>query len=397
VKFLRIEPFAGIAGDMFAAAAVQLTGTADGICALPDALGLENVEIQFSNVKREGIAAYSMTVLEHDRPAEEGTAGHIHRRLDELLAVVEKARLPVAVRIRAADILRRLGAAEASVHGVSPVEVHLHEAGAVDSLIDVCAAALLIDELAVGTVLAEPVCTGFGSVCCAHGDLPVPPPAVAELLKGMPTISGGVEGEMTTPTGAAILAHLGPRFERPTLTVEKTAYGAGSRETPGRPNVLRMSIGKTGPDALATEELVLLESTIDDMSGELLGGHLIGDLLRQGALDAVMRPVVMKKGRSGIQLEVLCSRYMLDALADHLLEHTTTLGVRWTPVERRSLPRQSATVATPFGEISLKIATLPSGRRRAMPEFDDCRAAAEKSGVPILDVYRAALLAAPRE
>jgi len=393
MKVLRIEPFSGIAGDMFVAAAAQLVGDE---ASLPQALGLEGVELRFSTVHRGGLEAQRLEVLAGGEPAERAAAGHSHRHLSELLALVERAELSAPVRQRTVALLTRLGEAEAAVHGVPFDRVHLHEAGGVDSLVDIVAAAWLIERLAVDLVICEPVCTGFGTVHTAHGELPIPAPATERLLRGMPTVAGEIEGEMTTPTGATILAALEPAFERPSLRVTATAYGAGSRDLPGRPNVLRLTLGETADDdkPVATEELVLLSTAIDDMSGELFGDHLIAALLERGALDAVLRPVLMKKGRPGVEIEVLCRPERRADLGAYLLENTTTLGVRWHPVRRQALPRERVELETRFGPIGAKRAQLPSGAARTVPEFEDCRVAAERAGVPVLDIYQAAVAAA---
>jgi len=389
MRALRLDPFSGISGDMFNGALVDLVEGGEELRGLPARLGLDRAEIRLGWVDRNTLRARKFDVLLDGTVADEVVGDHGHRHLSEILEIFETASLDRRVRERAVDIFGQLGEAEVESHGGSLETIHFHEAGAVDSIVDVAAAAWLIDRLEVDLYLSEPVCTGFGMVQTAHGELPVPGPATERLLRGYPVHAGSVEGEMTTPTGAAILRHLQPRFERPPLRVLETAMGAGTRDSERRANVLRASLCEISVDSESTRE-VLIATNIDDMSGELLGEHLTSRLLEAGALDVVLHQVTMKLGRPGVQLEVLAPSEREDSVARILLNHTSTLGVRVLPVRRHTLPRSIVEVDTPFGRIAVKQAELPDGQLRGFPEFQDCKLAAEKANVPLLRVYQEA-------
>ncbi len=386
MKALKLDPFSGISGDMFAGAMIDLVDGEQEILAIPSALGLEDVEIGLGWVERSSLRARKFDVLLHGTPADDVVGDHGHRQLSEILELLDSAELDPAVRDRAVDMFDRLGEAEVASHGGSLETIHFHEAGAIDSIVDVVAAAWLIERSSVDVVLCEPVCTGFGTVKTAHGELPVPGPATDHLLRGYPVRAGSEEGEMTTPTGAAILRHLDPVFDRSTNRILQTAMGAGSKQLDSRPNVLRASICEVITDA-ETSSAVVIKTNIDDMAGELLGEDLVSLLLGAGALDVVLHQVTMKRGRPGIQLEVLAPTEHEEALATLLLQHTSTLGVRVMPVRRHVLERTRVEIDTVFGPIGIKQAVLPDGEYRGFPEFEDCRRAAEQAGVSVQRVY----------
>jgi pyridinium-3,5-bisthiocarboxylic acid mononucleotide nickel chelatase len=308
--------------------------------------------------------------------------------------MIRRADLDRPVCERALRMFERLGEVEAAAHGIPLEQVHFHEVGAVDSILDVVAAALCIERLQIAATYATPVCVGSGSVRTAHGQLPVPAPATEKLLHGMPTIVGDLSGEWTTPTGALILDELQPKFSIPMLVTTASTLGGGTRNPARRPNVLRLRLAETTASsngALQRDELCAIYANIDDASGEMLGSDLIDLLLRAGARDALIHPVIMKKGRPAHQLEVLAEPDEVEKLAEVILTHTSTIGVRIVPVHRRILPRETLTVATAFGDIAAKRVTLPSGAFRVMPEYESCREAAARAGVPVQDVYRSAL------
>jgi uncharacterized protein (TIGR00299 family) protein len=391
VRALKLDPFSGISGDMFAGTMVQLVDSEEEILEIPSLLGLGDVEIRLDWVERSSLRARKFDVLYRGTLADDVVGDHGHRHLSEILELLESATLDRAVRDRAVDMFNSLGEAEVASHGGSLETIHFHETGALDSIVDVVAAAWLIERASVELILCEPICTGFGMVSTAHGELPVPGPATDHLLRGYPVRAGCEEGEMTTPTGAAILKHLEPSFERPLIRVLRTAVGAGTKDLAGRPNVLRASICEieSGVEATNAElsSAVLIETNIDDMPGELLGEDLVTRLLEAGALDVVLHHVTMKKGRPGIQLEVLGPPGSEETLSNLLLEHTSTLGVRVIPVRRHTLPRTRVEVETVFGSIGIKQAELPNGEVRGFPEFEDCRRAAERAGVSVQRVY----------
>ena len=393
---LKLDPFSGISGDMFAGTVVQLVDSEEEILEIPSLLGLGDVEIRLDWVERSSLRARKFDVLYRGTPADDVVGDHGHRHLSEILELLESATLERAVRDRAIDMFNSLGEAEVASHGGSLESIHFHETGALDSIVDVVAAASLIERASVELILCEPICTGFGMVGTAHGELPVPGPATDHLLRGYPVRAGNEEGEMTTPTGAAILKHLDPSFDRPLNRVLRTAVGAGTKDLASRPNVLRASICEIegGVEVTSAEVnsaevsgAVLIETNIDDMPGELLGEDLVTRLLEAGALDVVLHHVTMKKGRPGIQLEVLGPRGSEETLSNLLLQHTSTLGVRVIPVRRHTLPRTRVEVETVFGSIGIKQAELPDGEMRGFPEFEDCRRAAERAGVSVQRVY----------
>ena len=390
MRALRLDPFSGISGDMFAGALVDLVDGRQEFLALPDALGLDGVEIGLDWVERSSLRARKFDVLWRGTPADDVQGDHGHRHLSQILEMLERASLESTVRTRAVDMFNRLGEAEVASHGGSLDTIHFHETGAIDSIVDVVSAAWLVDRVAVDVVFCEPVCVGFGMVHTAHGDLPVPGPATDHLLRGFPVRAGLEEGEMTTPTGAAILRHLGPRFERPDHRVVSTSVGAGTKELGSRPNVLRASLCEISASA-NRESAIVIETNIDDMPAELLGADLITLLLDAGAFDVVLHPVTMKRGRPGIQIEVLGPPEHEEVLCGIVLRHTSTLGVRVTPVHRHTLPRSVVEIETRFGPVKIKQAELPDGELRGFPEYENCRRVAESAGVPLQRVYAEAM------
>jgi len=387
---LKLEPFSGLSGDMFVAAAAGVAGGEEEVSALPARLGLSGVRAEFFPVFRAGIACRGFRVIEAETRDHHH---HHHRNAEEILGLIRAADLPGAVLSRAERILRSLAAAEAVAHGVAPEEVRFHEVGEADSILDITAAALLIERLRPEKVYCAPVRTGRGFVKTAHGLLPVPAPAAAELLRGMPVWAGEEEGEFTTPTGAAILRELAPEFSDPVIRVTASSWGAGEREYP-HPNALRLSLGEVF-SAAAEGEMALLQANLDDFPPEFLGADLIEEILSQGAVDAFISPLVMKKGRPGHKLEVLAPAALADELAAFLLESTSTLGVRKFPVTRRCLSRLPGGVETPYGRVGVKIASAPSGEARFLPEYEDCLRLGREKGIPAYRVYLAALKAKP--
>ncbi len=433
---LILDLQSGISGDMFVAAAARLAGCEAEVETLPARLGLDGVSVRFSNVVRSSLQARRFEVIDHDEAAEhhghehrhgeqhqehdehhhahehdsdghehhghsdEGHAHHAHRPLSEIRTLLTRADLPPPVRARALRMFERLGAVEAAAHGIPVEQVHFHEVGAIDSIVDIVGAALCIERLGLRQVFATPVCVGYGTVKVAHGVLPVPAPATERLLQGMPTFAGELSGEWTTPTGAVILAELAPTFSDATLVATASSFGAGSKDTRKRPNLLRLrlahaaapAIGRT--DGLLSDELVSIACNIDDSTGEFLGADLLDRLLKAGARDAVLHPIVMKKGRPAQQLEVLAEPALAAELAILVLSHTSTIGVRMTPVSRLMLKRESLEVDTPYGAIAVKRVALPDGSTRCAPEYESVRQAAERTGVPAPTVHQAALAAA---
>ncbi len=390
MRIAWFDCFSGISGDMTLGALVSAGWPAGELQSLPARLGLEGVRIGVKDVRRGPLAALQVEVAV-------GSARQPHRHLRHVEEVLARADLPGAVRERSLAVFRRLAAAEAEVHGTSVEQVHFHEVGAVDALVDVTGALLGLDRLGVARVHASPPRLGRGSVRSEHGLIPVPAPATALLLRGAPVEIGEVEAELTTPTGAALLATLVEDWAPPpAFRLERVGTGAGARELAGQPNVLRLFLGESGETAgagpLRHRRVAVLETALDDENPQYVGA-LVPRLLAAGALDAMVVPSVMKKGRPGMWLVVIAEPEGAGALAQLLLTETTSLGVRVRHEERVELERRAEPVATPFGSVLLKVASLPGGGERAVPEFESVREAAERAGRPLREVAEAALAA----
>ncbi len=383
MSLLKIEPFSGVSGDMFLGALVDLGGDVKSLRSLPKTLGFSDVSVAIDTADKCGIQCTNVTILDQAEP--------VVRHLSDIVDLIGKAQLPPPVKAFSLEVFSMLGAAEAAVHGVPVEKIHFHEVGAVDSILDIVGTALLLAEFKIDEVIATPVCTGSGFVHCAHGKFPVPAPATASLLHGMPTFAGDIAAEMTTPTGAAILKALDPSFSSPIAILSDVGYGAGDRDLE-QPNCLRLSVGQlVSAVDRPVDQIWVIQANLDDISGELLGGRFQELLLNQGALDWSLSPVMMKKGRPGHRLEVLCRKHELQALADLIMMETTTIGVRFWEVDRQVLARSVETVETSYGTIRLKCVVLPSGKIRKTPEYEDCRRCADQSNAPLQDVMRAAL------
>jgi hypothetical protein len=324
---------------------------------------------------------------------EEHTDEHTHHRsLSTILGIIRSASLPEIVKDRAARAFQLLGEAEAAIHSIPIEQVHFHEVGAVDTIVDIICAAAGAAALGVDRWIASPLNVGSGTVRCAHGTLPVPAPATLALLRDAPIYSAGAAMERVTPTGATILRMLDVQYAAlPTLRVSATGYGAGGRETPGEPNVLRLLVGE-GSDAThsAVEPIAVIETVIDDSTPQLLA-YVSEQLLSAGAWDVYRIPVQMKKGRTGVQLTVLASPELLPALRDLLFRETTTIGLHWRIENKISLDREFATVETEWGPVRMKVARWPSGEvANASPEYEDCRKLAAQHAVPLKQVMQEA-------
>ena len=303
--------------------------------------------------------------------------------------------LDEAVRTRSVAIIRRLAEAEAKIHDSTPDEVHFHELGGLDTIVDVVGVVEGLRRLGVTDLRISPLPIGHGWINCAHGRLPVPAPATAELLKGVPTTSVDVEGETVTPTGAAFAAVLADGFGRPDdFVAGAVGYGCGNADFDPVPNVARLTIGAETPGSSDEARVVtMIEANIDDMSGELVP-NAIDAALAAGALDAWSAPIVMKKGRPALLLRAICEPERAEEVASVLLRETTTLGVRMVEMQRRCLAREHLTVSTPFGEIAVKLGYQDGAVVTASPEYEDCRRAAKEHSAPLKNVYAAALAAA---
>lgn len=381
MRIAYLDCASGISGDMTLGALVDAGIDLGAIQAGIDSLGLPSCKLVASEVKKNGFRA-TQIVVEHQPE-------HAHRHLHHITAMIDGSSLSESQRKLATDIFHRLATAEAKVHGSTIEKVHFHEVGAVDSIADIVGAAIGWDLLGVDDVVASPIPTGTGFIEIAHGRCAIPAPATAQLLQGVPLADFAPEGELTTPTGAAIVATLVSSFgPLPAMKIEAIGLGAGQKDFE-HPNLLRLVVGETSqaPTTLRTEKIVLLETNLDDTPGELVG-HCAELLWQAGALDVSLMPIQMKKGRPGTLLAVQCPLKKADALEAIVFRETTTLGVRRQTVERHTLPRRSIEVETPLGILSGVVATLPDGSERFTPEYESCRQAAERTEKPLSEIYR---------
>jgi pyridinium-3,5-bisthiocarboxylic acid mononucleotide nickel chelatase len=404
------DGFSGASGDMVIGALLDLGLPLDGLRAALGSLEIEYGTVSAERVLRAGVSATQFHVTdrgaaavvgpaarraanhddrhshahEYDRPHHHAS-GADHHSLAEIASAIERSALSRAGKDRAIRLFRRLGEAEAAIHGVPLDRVHLHEVGALDSIIDIVGAVHGMEWLGADQVVASPLNVGSGTVVCAHGTFPVPAPATARLLEGVPIYAGEVAAEMVTPTGALLLTEYAGRFDRmPPMRVRSIGYGAGSRDFSRHPNVLRILVGDV-EDARATETIVVLECEIDDMNPQLFG-PLMDRLQQAGALDVFYAPVQMKKNRPGTLVTVLAVPSTREALSGILFAETTTIGVRYQDVRRERLEREVRTVRTPLGPIRFKVATRDGRVLNASPEFDDCARLATEHGVAIKEV-----------
>ena len=320
---------------------------------------------------------------------------HVHgRSYAQIRALIEASDLSGFVKTHALSMFHRVAVAEGKIHGKPPEEVAFHEVGALDSIADIICACVGIELLGVEEVRVSALAEGRGWVKCAHGQFPVPAPATLEILTGIPLGQIDAPYEFITPTGAAIVAEFGRSFGvMPAMRIEKIGYGIGTRQLPDRPNVLRAILGETGEALRApylTDTVLRVQTDLDDLSPEITGS-VIGRLLEAGALDASLMPIQMKKNRPGLQLTVLCEEAALPKLADLIFAETTAFGIRMDRVDRWKLDRRFETVATPYGDITVKIGLRGEEILQSAPEYESCRAASERTGVPLRTVYEAAL------
>jgi len=386
MRTLYFDCFAGASGDMILGAMVAAGVDPSVLREQLSRLNVDGFEINFETVTRSGLSAtYAKVETAHE---------HKHRHLCDIRKIIEGSGVSDKAKALSIEIFTRLAEAEARVHNEPVEHVHFHEVGALDAIVDIVGAAVCFDLLKIDRFVSSPLHVGSGTIQIAHGRFPVPPPAVAELLKGVPFYSTDIAGELLTPTGAAIITTVCKEFGPiPRMTTEATGYGAGTRQYKDFPNVLRVLLGETEAVAEMDERLWMIETNIDDMSPQLLG-HVMDRAFELGALDCYFTPVQMKKNRPGVLLSVLCAREQKEPLTNLLFTETTTLGVRSYEVERRALRRSVKQVETVYGPIGVKVAHLNGHVVNEMPEFEDVRAAATKAGVPLKvveDAVRAAI------
>lgn len=395
---LHLDCASGVSGDMFLGACLDLGLPLALLEEMVEGLGLEGVELRLERAKRGGLAGVRFSVLRDGQPVEgAGSEGASHRRLSTILRMIEESGLSAGVVERASALFRGLGEAEARVHGVGLEEVHFHEVGADDSIVDLVGAAVALEHLGPARVSSSTVVVGSGTVSTRHGVMPVPAPATALLLEGVPITSGGASGELTTPTGAVIVREFVDEFD-PSATatprrIESLGIGLGSRELADRPNALRLQ--RTRPLELADNpwrRVAVLECQLDDATGEAIA-YAAETLLEVGALDVFAAAVQMKKSRPGVAITVISRPEQSSELAERLLLETGSLGCRRTVVDRLEAERSISTVRTPFGDVRFKRAAVAGRSLGSAPEYEDVRRIARDQNVPFRDVYRAALRA----
>jgi hypothetical protein len=433
MKILYYDCFAGISGDMNLAAMIDLGVEPEYLRSELDKLGLgDEFRLDITPDARNGIQGTRVDVRlaadahdhehghhhahhaahdhEHDHGhphdhahnhadhaahahvhGDEGGPNHAHgphRNFADIREILLNSGLADEIKATSLGIFRRVAKAEARVHGKPVDEVHFHEVGATDSIVDIVGAAICYHRLGVDAVWVSPVELGSGFVRCAHGVIPVPAPATVEILHGIPTVSGGTDMESTTPTGAAIVAELADEFtSTPSMTVTKTGYGVGHRESAVRPNLLRVHLAEVARSSVSrTSRARLLQCNIDDMTGEMLG-HAMDLLMDQGAMDVHFTPIFMKKSRPATMLSLLCAEEDEARFKDLLFRNTTTLGVKSLALEKTELERRFDTLETPLGPVTMKRALLDGEVLRFKPEYEECREMARRNGIPLAEVY----------
>jgi uncharacterized protein (TIGR00299 family) protein len=394
-RILYFDCFAGASGDMILGALLGLREVSlDYLISELDKLGIKGFEVHLGEVNKKGIAAFKADVVltEKDYP---------HRGLADIESIIKNSSLDNNVKNTALIIFKNLAQAEAKVHGTTVDKIHFHEVGAVDAIVDIVGAAILIHKIKADEIYVSSIHTGSGFVNCAHGKMPVPAPATLELLKGIPIYTTEIKGELITPTGAAILSTVATSFEpMPLLEIEKIGYGAGSREL-DIPNVLRISLGyKTGKGNkntakrengdLITQKQWLLECNIDDMNSEFID-YIMEQLFQKGAKDVYLTPIQMKKNRPAVKISVLYEKEKEPELLAVIFKETSSIGIRTFPVEKVMLKRENHLISTPWGKVNVKVAYYDSEIVNIAPEYEDCRSLAMSTGTPIISIYQTAV------
>ncbi len=384
MKIAYFDCFSGISGDMTLGALVDLGLDPDLLKGELSKLKLEGYQLSFSKTDKHSIAGTKAHVelTHHD---------HNHgRHLSEIRQLIENSDLSDDVKAKAISIFVRLGEAEAKVHDTTIEEVHFHEVGAVDSIVDIVGAAIGISVMGIEKIYSSPLSLGTGFTKSSHGVIPIPAPATMELLKGIPVRQTEIKGELVTPTGAAIITTLSDGFgPMPEMVVDKIGYGAGTKDLAEQPNLLRVSLGTAG-DNYERDTVNVVETNIDDMSSQIYD-LLIDRLLELGALDVFLTPIVMKKSRPAIKLTALVKSPQLEEVCACILAETTTLGVRIYQTNRKKLSREIIEVDTEYGKISVKLGKIGDEVVKFLPEYEDCKRIAREKNIPMMKVHRAVL------
>lgn len=381
MRIAYFDCFAGISGDMTLGALLDAGIDEQAFRSEIAKLGDLGFELKVRKTTKRGIEATDVDVVIEE--------SHHHRKLNDIRRIIEESALSDSVKARAVEVFVRLAEAEGEVHGHSPEEVHFHEVGAVDAIVDIVGACIGIEMLGVSRMYASPLPMGRGFVEAAHGRIPLPAPATVEILKGVPVYSAGIEGETVTPTGAAIVRTFADGFgDMPEMQVGSIGYGCGKRDSE-MPNVLRVIVGESDEADRPAHQVSVVETNVDDMNPEFYETAM-ERLFAAGALDVYLTPVVMKKGRPATLLTAVSPTEKADEVAEAVLRETSSFGVRISKATRRCLDRQWATVTTSFGDVRVKVGE-GAGIETASPEYEDCRKAAEEHNVPVRTVYTEAL------
>ncbi len=386
MKIAYFDCFSGASGDMILGALLDAGLPLEHLQNELAKLSLSHYDLQVVKVVKRGLSgSQALVTIDHDHHH------HHHRNLEDIRAIIEGSSLDPAIKDDSLKIFTRLAEAEAKVHQTEVASIHFHEVGAMDAIIDVVGAAIGIRGLGIEKIYCSPLHVGTGTVECAHGLLPVPAPATAELITGKPVYATGVQGELLTPTGAAILTTLAAEFgPMPAMTMERVGQGAGTADR-SLANLLRLFIGRVAPGLTKyeVEQTVVIETTIDDMNPQFYD-FLIERVLQQGALDIFFASVQMKKNRTGVLVTILCRLEQLAGLADFIFRETTTIGLRWRLDQRLRLNRNIQEVSTCFGRIQCKMARLDGRTVNIAPEYEDCKRIAREQHVPIKRVWEEA-------
>ncbi|OFV94059.1 MAG: TIGR00299 family protein [Acidobacteria bacterium RIFCSPLOWO2_12_FULL_54_10] len=379
MKIAYLDCFAGVSGDMLLAAWIGCGASQSRLEEQIQGLDIDGLRLSCEPVKRGAFAALKVTVqAPPDQP---------HRHYSKIAEIIGNSRLSESVRKNSLDIFRRLGEAEAAVHGTSLEKVHFHEVGALDSIADIVGTCAALEMLGIDELHCSPLNVGSGTVQTQHGLLPVPAPATAELLKGIPVYSSGPSLELVTPTGAAIVSHFAKSFGPvPPMTINNIGYGAGSNNPAGFANVLRILLGESQHAQPSMENLLVLEANLDDMNPQWFG-YFAEKAFEAGALDVYFAPIYMKKNRPGVVLSLLCRPDQKEIFMNLFFRETTTLGIRGYEVFRRALDREFISVSTPFGDVRVKISRHNGHILHHSPEYEDCRLIAEQKNIPLREVF----------
>ena len=370
--------FSGISGDMTLGALVDAGLPIEVLRSELAKLNLPGYTLSSEKVIRSGLSATKVHVVldEKEQPA---------RHLADISRIINGSTLSPVAKQKSMAIFQRLAEVEAKVHGTTPDKVHFHEVGAVDAMVDIVGSVIGLEQLGITEIIGSPLNVGSGTVHTSHGKLPVPAPATAELLKGTPLYSSSITMELTTPTGAAIISTLAASFgPLPQMTMGRIAYGAGNKDIPGQPNVLRLMIGEP-VSAYEEDTSIVIESNIDDMNPQVYG-HLIDTLMARGAHDAYLTPIIMKKGRPAILLSVLTDKAKSTEMLDTIFRETTSIGVRIQEVGRKKLSREVREIETPYGKVRFKISKMGDEVLTFTPEYEDCKKIADEKQVPLKTV-----------